>query len=356
MALLSIVIGIVFVMLLFSLLATSVMEILAGFLALRGKHLREAVGLMIDDVLVAFTNHPFYRQLSISSSLNASSTQWPSYISSGTFSAILMDVLELNSAEAIEAKIESLPDGQLRKLLEFLYREAGGDVLAFRRKVEEWFNEVMDRASGAYKRKTRQWLMGVGAAIALIFNVDPMTVYTNLSLNASLRENIADLATAYVQNNPAPSATIEPVAYQEGKAKVAALLNDHIDAISSPLGLGWSDVDWSMVDGKWWLYHIIGWITTAIAISLGATFWFDLLKMLVNIRGTGTPPAPTAASGLTTAPQSAANAPSSLGSGGSSFLTKDGANAPTERGAKKPPASRGAKQPPASRGAKKPPE
>ena len=32
---------------------------------------------------------------------------------------------------------------------------------------------------------------------------------------------------------------------------------------------------------------ILGWLITALAISLGAPFWFDLLTKLVNIRGTG---------------------------------------------------------------------
>ena len=31
----------------------------------------------------------------------------------------------------------------------------------------------------------------------------------------------------------------------------------------------------------------LGWIITALAISLGAPFWFDLLNKLVKFRGTG---------------------------------------------------------------------
>lgn len=35
---------------------------------------------------------------------------------------------------------------------------------------------------------------------------------------------------------------------------------------------------------------IIGWLVTASASLFGAPFWFDLLKMLVRLRGTGTKP------------------------------------------------------------------
>ena len=37
--------------------------------------------------------------------------------------------------------------------------------------------------------------------------------------------------------------------------------------------------------------HLIGWLFTAFAISLGAPFWFDLLKKIIHLRGTGRRPA-----------------------------------------------------------------
>jgi len=39
-----------------------------------------------------------------------------------------------------------------------------------------------------------------------------------------------------------------------------------------------------------WFLKGIGWLITALAISLGAPFWFDLLKKVSNIRGTGAKP------------------------------------------------------------------
>jgi hypothetical protein len=35
--------------------------------------------------------------------------------------------------------------------------------------------------------------------------------------------------------------------------------------------------------------HILGWILTALAISLGAPFWFDLLNKFIVIRSTVKP-------------------------------------------------------------------
>ena len=37
-------------------------------------------------------------------------------------------------------------------------------------------------------------------------------------------------------------------------------------------------------------YKVIGWLITALAISLGSAFWFDLLSKLIKLRGAGTKP------------------------------------------------------------------
>ncbi|MFB2938215.1 hypothetical protein ACE1B6_23455 [Aerosakkonemataceae cyanobacterium BLCC-F154] len=44
--------------------------------------------------------------------------------------------------------------------------------------------------------------------------------------------------------------------------------------------------------GKWLvgLSFLIGWLVTAVAISMGASFWFDLLSKVVNVRNTGNKP------------------------------------------------------------------
>ena len=47
---------------------------------------------------------------------------------------------------------------------------------------------------------------------------------------------------------------------------------------------GWAD-QWSTYDRQWWV-HLIGIIATAVALILGAPFWFDILKRLTGIRRT----------------------------------------------------------------------
>ena len=60
------------------------------------------------------------------------------------------------------------------------------------------------------------------------------------------------------------------------------------DDLLASFPLGWEGVsDWG-VEG--WIAHLFGWLFTAVAVSLGAPFWFDLLSRVAKLRGTGRRP------------------------------------------------------------------
>lgn len=297
-AILSTVIGIVFVMLLFSLLASTILELIAGILSLRGRQMIQAIqGMIGQSTTQEFVDHPFFQQLSVDSNQRAKvagiKTSLPAYINASTFTSILMDIMNIDSTTNLEDKINSLPDGPSKKLALFLYKQTNGELVELKKKVDEWFNEVMDRASGAYKRTSQRWLVGIGIALAVIFNVDVVNVYHNLSINATLSNYVADQATAFVNTQAAPTApNLDNPDIDAAKQKIGSLVNNNIAALESPLGLGWDTVDWNQADFKFWLYKIIGWLTAALGVSLGATFWYDALKKLVSIRSTASQPAP----------------------------------------------------------------
>lgn len=299
LAILATVIGIVFVMLLFSLLASSVMELVAGFLSLRGQQLVKAInGMVGEDTCAEFIKHPFFQQLAAGSrertKIGGKKRALPSYVSAGTFSSVLLDIMDIDSNTDIEAKIASLPEGASKKLAQFLYKQSNGQLPDLKLKVENWYGEVMDRASGAYKRSSQRWLISIGFVLAILFNADVITIYHNLSVNATLSNMVADAASDFVNTQPAPTApNLDNPDMAAAQQKIGQLVNQNIGALASPLGLGWDSVDSSQMNGKWWLYKLIGWLTTALGISLGASFWFEALKKLVSIRSSGPPP-PTA--------------------------------------------------------------
>ncbi len=344
LAMLQVVIGLVFVMLLFSLLASTILEFIAGFLSLRGKRLITAIQSMVGSQMSQeFVHHPFFRQLAIGSRERArvgkTEEALPSYINAGTFSSILLDLLEIDTTEQLEERIDMMEEGPLKKLVLFLYRQAGGDVLVFKQKVEGWFNEVMDRASGTYKRSSQRWLFCIGLTIAVIFNADALMIYHNLSMSSTLREVVTEAAGSYVDNNPAPQApNLDSANVDVAREQIGKLINENIASLESPLGLGWTDTDVQHMDVMWWLHRIIGWLTTALSISLGATFWFDILKKLVNVRASG--PAPTPAPLTTTTVTQTTPAPAQTVMSSGSALTTPPADSMFER------SSRAAVRPP----------
>ena len=295
LAVLQIVIGIVFILLLLSLFGTTLMELVSGMLALRGKHLFKSLQNMLGDKFYDFVSHPFYRQLIEDAQKDQILTRraLPSYISPAAFRSIFMDILKNHSVEQIHIAhhIENLKDGELKELLRFLLRDAKGDQQVFEYKVDQWFVQVMDRVSGWYKRSTRYYLLAIGFVIAVLFNADTMHIYQALSADASLRNQINSSAQYFIADNTRPT-TVTP-----GTTAVVPLTpnSNHqgvrldgvqVSEFASPLGIGWSNTRLDELNMYQILEKLVGWLTTALAISLGAGFWFDALRRLVNINTT----------------------------------------------------------------------
>lgn len=365
MQILSVVIGIIFVLLLLSLLATTIMELLSSMLSLRGRNLVKALRNMLassdaNETLVdEFQRNSLYRHLTQQYGRRTSGISAPSYMSAETFQSILMDViLKGDDINQLESRINQLPDEDLRNVLKQLLRESGGQIDLFRLEIQNWYNNVMDRAAGWYKRYTQKILVFMGLGIAVVFNADTVALYDRLSNDPETLAQLVSAADQYVQarevsdgrvvrkldpvtpippaggqqapadpatpgpgfdNRPvinpldtAPATTTpytptepaqpapqtylytgEDVAQQDFRTSLEdlkGLLNNEIAEIRRPLGLGWEGVSLRSLSTYDLISKILGFILTALAISMGAPFWFDLLKKLVNIRSSGARP------------------------------------------------------------------
>jgi hypothetical protein len=295
MAILTVIIGIIFVLLLLSLLATSVMELLASFFHLRGRNLTKALHNMLasndksEALLNAFKENSLYKHLSQQYSNNVQGP--PSYIDAKTFQSILFDIiLKEDGVENLKARIDELPDEDLKNVLNQLLRDADNEMGRFKASIEKWYNDVMDRASGWYKRYTQKILIGVGVAIALIFNADTFAIYNRLESDPETLQQVVALAENYVNNREdILNRPVDP-SFEQSLDNLESFINTEINSVKSPLGLGWSEADFSNYNTYDWLAKILGYIVTALAISMGAPFWFDLLNKLVNIRSSGNKP------------------------------------------------------------------
>ena len=84
--------------------------------------------------------------------------------------------------------------------------------------------------------------------------------------------------------------------FKKQRDSIKAFIDNDIKKANNAIGIGWDtlkgDNYWEKFVGNgWdWLLSIFGWIITAFAITLGAPFWFDMLKKVIRIRGSGVKP------------------------------------------------------------------
>lgn len=216
---------------------------------------------------------------------------------------IKSNITDYELAEALETLCKSFLKGEEEQRRLFIDKK----------KIETHFDQMMDRTSGWFKRRVQASLLLVGLAIAIAFNADTLQIYSNLTANPDSRKEVLALAEDFINNSkinayvPPADSSAAPVAQpdtfglrelQEMRGQVSSLINNEIKSVRSPMGLGW-DTPPSQTPGAensfsrdigWILWKIPGWIITALAISLGAPFWFDLLSRLVNMRNAGRRP------------------------------------------------------------------
>ncbi len=84
--------------------------------------------------------------------------------------------------------------------------------------------------------------------------------------------------------------TIERQGLPIGFSCVAADWTADLDArnLRTMLGQCWSATKARSATA--WVLKAIGWLITALAVSLGGPFWFELLNRLVDMRGAGKKP------------------------------------------------------------------
>jgi hypothetical protein len=317
-AILEVVIGLAFLYALLSLIVTTIQESLATLLQSRAKTLFESVAGMIGSNYVEKVfDHPLIRNLSnkgrgfggVKPKLFGNGL--PSYIPSRTFVIAFLDVVrrEKPLAEAVgitgllskaDELVKDVKDPELRVTLELLLADTAalGDRLDRRaelasQRLETWFNERMERTSGWYKRKSQLWAFLIAGAVVAVTNADSIHVAQRLWSDNALRASVVAAAESYQRDNSAPEAT--------SQTPSAALASLRTELKESSLPLGWT---WqggalcartkSPTDPSCWspskfdlLTLVLGWVATALALSLGSNYWFDMLSRALNLRGGG---------------------------------------------------------------------
>ena len=290
MPIIEIAIGLVFAFVLLSILCSIINEWVANALSLRSRNLKKTVSKLLSDpnmkgLSTKVFAHPLIK--------NATESEiGPAYISSNTFAKVLIDVLDQNSEMAVKIAKDktslvnaidaaSLPSDDVKKIIKSLIDDVTNPIERLQDNLKIWFDDSMDRISGIYKRNIQKLSLGIALVLAIGLNVDAIVISETLWKNPTLRTQIADKVALAMEKCKAA-----------GKPEDCPQLGE-VDSLRQELThlpIGWKDPLKSAGDLWGWFVKIIGWIITALAVSLGAPFWFDVLNKLNSLRSTGVKP------------------------------------------------------------------
>jgi hypothetical protein len=326
---LDVVIGLVFVFTLYSLLTTTIVELISTYLQFRARNLAIAIKRMLDDdnekevFSGLFFKQPMIKYMA-SGYLKIFNK--PSYLQARNFSQALIQVLkdgsdkDMDPISRIRTTLIAYENTETGKFLLSLLDDADNKIEKFKSLVEQWFDDTMERVTGWYIRRLAVVTFIVGLVIATIFNADTFQVAGFLSKDPKAREQYVQLAGNMINNtsiiNPAYDTTLrgrllqdsslirkfknDPVALKKfvsdsvyNKVTDAQkVLLTRIDTLYSISQKSQNILSFKRTKGKGFIYdnwlNFAGCLITAIALSLGAPFWFDLLNKLVQLRNSVT--------------------------------------------------------------------
>jgi hypothetical protein len=276
---LDIAIGVVFLFLLLSLICSAANELLEGILKNRAADLERGISELLGDddkrqFVSRIYNHGLINSLYRGSYTGTNTKELPSYIPARNFALALISIV--GNADAA-----TLPNN-VKSALDAFRKTAVNDVQELQLSIEDWYNSSMDRVSGWYKRRTQIIIFCMGLVLAIVLNADCVNYAKQLSKDSSLRQSVVAMAEAAAKNDPAAPGQNKPE--DRIKTEIGTL-----DAIGIPIG--WTESYSHDAAGGFKAAHdhAIGWFLTALAVSLGAPFWFDALNKLMVVRSTVKP-------------------------------------------------------------------
>jgi hypothetical protein len=336
---LDVAIGVVFVFLLVSVICSAVREGLEAWLKTRAAYLEHGIRELLHDrrgkgLAKSFYEHPLIYSLysrdytpgrnGTKPALLARGGELPSYIPASNFARALMDIAArgpnadvgtnahapLLSLENMRNNVANIGNERVQRALLTAIDSAQGDLSRAQKNLEDWYDSAMDRVSGWYKRSTQWVLFGIGLFVAIVLNVNTITIAEYLYRDDTAREALVarikadsvkkdySYAEAMKQieglNLPIlwPAKWGLPGSPKAEKPKVqrqVPVMTAQKASGASPAERGLWDF---LFEKKFWGYafaSVPGWLLTALAATMGAPVWFDLLNKMMVIRSTVKP-------------------------------------------------------------------
>jgi hypothetical protein len=324
-------IGLAMLFALMSLIATALNEAIETILKVRSKQLEQGIRNILSDpdgtsIAKTFFENPLIdilytgkydpaklksdtltgREIKEPSSLARSKAMpigirghLPSYIPAANFALAILHIAAAGPPRSAEDIRNSTSLDESPKLKSMVYQalaSAQDDLQGAQKYLEEWYDTGMERVSGWYKRRAQYFLFAIGLFAAVVMNVDTITVARSLMSDSSLRQAIIAQA-AHIDKSE--SATLDKT--KKDLAEIGLPIGwintpqlRALQADTSQCTGGRGCIGLAIQNGAVYGSMMLGWLITALAIMLGAPFWFDVLNKFMQLRATTKPATSTA--------------------------------------------------------------
>jgi hypothetical protein len=327
-----------------SIIVLALVEGVSGFLNRRGKNLQDALEAMLTKgVATELIAHPLVQSLGKAG--NNGKLKVPSYLGPTMFSQAMTDIIakgrdaKTEIGKGYEAFLTAIPDENARKQVQGIVGAKVETVEELQHKLEVWFNNSMDRLSGAYKRNTQWFSRGFAVALVFVLNVNTIemtkTLWTNPEVRAAAVKKAQQIVDKCDQIQKETQPARPPADPMPGQPPTQPPGHPLPDVTGAPIGVGAGSGTASdtgpetpttqpdnsgvqqggqcpdliketenqlpvPISGRFWcgMGSLVGFWTTLLglllsvwAVSLGAPFWFDTLRKLSGgIQQTGPKP------------------------------------------------------------------
>lgn len=175
-----------------------------------------------------------------------------------------MDLLELADL------VDKLPDSEGKKAFIGWINQGVTSISDLKSRTTAYFTGMMEQAAATFRARARSFVIMLSIGITVLFGTDSIQLAKTLWTSAELRAIAAAQADAVVAREGAN-----------------ADLTELIDSLGEfSIKIGWwqteqfpqtnSVADWAV----YLLFKVVGLGLTAMAVSQGASFWYDLLKKI----------------------------------------------------------------------------
>jgi len=164
------------------------------------------------------------------------------------------------------------------------FKEVEAKLQTARGIVEQWFDSTMNRVSHKFAGWMRGITIGFSFLLAIPLHLDSEDLLSRLSSNAELRQSLVGSSQALQRRAEAYLQAKEGNATPQGNNADIKQLLEQADAFRVDLKKSGFQLIPKPGDDFVYLDHVWGLLASGILLSLGAPFWFNVLRTASTLR------------------------------------------------------------------------